>query len=520
MPANGTSSRIVLANWPLLALIPAFGIFYFFLAVHADTPLIDGDDAVYALMADYFSFASDRPRQIIDLVIRHTQFPPFYPLMLGLFGADSAHLWMAHLLTVGFLLASMLLLFLWARSVLPNTVSAALVVTIFGLLPTTVFQSFGILSENLYLLLSVAALLCLRRSDGDDRWAYVAALVAGLASVTRTAGITLLIAYLAHVMRLPRKQRPMLIFVAVLPLLIATAWKFTEGSRGSYLWSVLELAKNQSLLDLLFAHFRALPGELWSGWIMSFNHHPSSMTFVIGSMLGLFCFAGTIYRCVQQEPDGIYVLLYVGVIALWPWSYEARRFLYVVIPFFLVHGVLLVRALIRQSDQKISIVYPYMYFAAIGIVLAPAAAMISQRFVIAQKEEFRWYAVSPSWYGYDDIARAKLRIAEQKTLTAVWRQLQEKVPENQCIYHLKPIAFMMYSNRVSYATPLEKDHASFWREATLCRYFYLGSYVYSPYNEALYPRRYLPGAQVISRDYLEDYRDRRLLGLLVEVKTP
>src|SRR5688572_488869 len=105
-------------------VLAGLGLFYYRLAVHAETPLLDGDDAVYAVMADYFSFFSSRSDEITELVMRYSYFPPLYPLLLGVTGADSAHLWFAHLLTVGFLIGAMALFLLWLRHVVPSAASA------------------------------------------------------------------------------------------------------------------------------------------------------------------------------------------------------------------------------------------------------------------------------------------------------------------------------------------------------------------------------------------------------------
>src|SRR5438876_237124 len=97
------------------ALLSAFALFYFVLAVHPDMPVFDGDAPAYVLMADYFSPFSDRPRVITELVMRHSHFAPLYPMLLGWLGATSAHLEWAHVLTLGFLLAGLAAYFFWAR---------------------------------------------------------------------------------------------------------------------------------------------------------------------------------------------------------------------------------------------------------------------------------------------------------------------------------------------------------------------------------------------------------------------
>lgn len=510
----------VLINGLFLFLLIAFSVFYYRLAVHADTPLLDGDNAVYALMADYFSPFSDRPNAITELVMRHSNFPPLYPMALGLSGANSSHIAFAHAITVGFLLLAMATFFYWTRRVLDSTALAGWLVIGFGLLPVTIFQSLELLSENLYLLLSLIALLTLAKSRGDDRWVYVGALAIGLACITRSVGVTLLVAYLIHARGRERHRRWMPILISVLPLLLWTAWKFMQGYRGNYVSAFLNVLTNRSIFEYLQFQLHALSREILGGWISSFDYHASIATLIAGSMLGVVCLAGLVYRAVHRHFDAIYVTLYLAVIVVWPFPYEARRLFYPVLPILLVQGLFLICLLARrQSRMRIAAVYPYIYLAMLGLIIFPSATITAERFASGQRPEQGLYAGSPSWYEYLDLEQAKERITEQKALTQAWLRTASMIDEKECVYHVKPDAFMLYANRLSYQTPLvaSNNREEFFRQTDQCRYFYLGAYIYYPYLDALYPQRFLRDYRIVSRDYLDGPGGRRLLGMLVEV---
>src|SRR6185436_4725910 len=97
--------------WPIgpalcvIAALAAAGFFYF-LTWLPDSPLLDGDEAVYVLMADYFSPFSHLGPDVTGLVMRHSVFPPVYPLLMGLVGATSTHIAAVRAVTTSFLLAA------------------------------------------------------------------------------------------------------------------------------------------------------------------------------------------------------------------------------------------------------------------------------------------------------------------------------------------------------------------------------------------------------------------------------
>ncbi|HKQ30719.1 MAG TPA: hypothetical protein VJS66_05480 [Burkholderiales bacterium] len=503
----------------LVTSILVFAVVYFLLAVHADIPLLDGDDAVYVLMADYFSPFSERSSAITELVMRHSRFPPFYPLVLGMLGVDSSHLAAMHAVTVAFLLGAMAMLFLWARQVSESAVWAALAAMLFGLLPVTVHQSFGILSENLYLLLSLLAIWCTVRDRRDERWLIITAIVIALACFSRSLGFALLLAWLICLRQVPLLERIRLGLIALMPTFVWNIWKLAHGYHGDYSDSLLDGLRGGMLSDLLQVHARAPWLSLWNGWITSFDADPSIVTLVVGSVVGMMCLVGTLYRATQWKVDGVYVIVYLLVILVWPYTYEARRFLYPVLPVLLVHGCLWLTALPhKRIDLRMAAAYPYVYLAIMALIAFPAVATMAERFMQSRTSGEHMYALSPSWYGYGNREEARTRAAEQMALVRAWRDLKNIVREGQCVYHVKPVALMLYADRPSYVPPLvgEENYGDLLQRASQCRYFYLGAYTYYPYLSPFYPQRYLSDSRVVQTHYLEGPGDRRVLGYLVE----
>src|SRR5205814_9637610 len=97
--------------------------------------------------------------------------------------------------------------------------------------------------EGLYLLLSLAALWGVANTAKSQRWWYAAAVCVGLATLTRSVGTALLLAFCAYLAlhRQPRMWRLMLI--SVTPLLLWTLLRPPAGHEGSYVGFLVELAR-------------------------------------------------------------------------------------------------------------------------------------------------------------------------------------------------------------------------------------------------------------------------------------
>jgi hypothetical protein len=516
---RGTEHATLLRLSLVLVAWACFAVLYNVIVVSSDTPLLEGDDAVYLLMADYFSPFSQRAPAITELVMRHSQFPPFFPMVLGLAGADSAHLALAFRITVGCLLAAMLLYFHWANRLLENATLALLLMIGFGLAPITIAQSFGILSENLYLLLTLAALVCAAQARGGA-WLTAAAVAIGLACATRTVGLALWLAFAGWLLLQRKREGIWLAGLAALPAVLWFAWKWHQGYYGSYVGTFLEFLGQQSALEAVWARWSSVPFELGRGWLASFDHRISP-ALVGGLLLGALCLAGLVQRVLSRSLDGFYVAIYLLVILFWPYPYELRRLLYPVLPILLAQGLLFALSLARRhAHSRVATVYPYVYVAIFGLTLFSSTMTFAERVHQGLLPENRSYASMAAWYVYPDQKQAAQRLKEQAALAATWREVPRYVPPEECVYHIKPASFMLYADRPAYATPFYRPQTGdYLKQASQCRFFYLGAYLYFPYTEVFYPERHIQhAAQVVAVDSLAVPGGHRLLGKMVLVR--
>lgn len=197
---------IVLVVISLAVIVPAYWI-----AIHAPAVGMFHDDGVYLVTAK--ALATGHGYRIISLPdeIPQTKYPILFPLVLSLvwrlapgFPENALLLKLVPLIfaVVWFWLAFLLIRREARREV------AAICVTLTAALTWSVYLSTSLLSETMFAALCTGCLLNLRGYETDirsDRRWIMAAMLAGLACLTRTAGVCVVA---AGVVCLLRQRRP------------------------------------------------------------------------------------------------------------------------------------------------------------------------------------------------------------------------------------------------------------------------------------------------------------------------
>ncbi|MCR4297329.1 MAG: hypothetical protein NUV75_01050 [Gallionella sp.] len=509
--------QTAIRNFLLAAGFLAVAIFYYWMNWSAELPILGGDHAVYLLTADHMSPFSDRGYGVTRAAMSYSYFPPLYPLILGITGGTSAHVEIAHAVTVTFLIIALAWYFVWARHEIQSSYQAFFLTVVFALLPTTFFQSFGILSENLYLSLTLIAIWLLTKPDAPLSRLYAASVVIGLAVITRTIGVALVVAFAIHLFLYRRDQWARLVFVSLLPFISWNVLKSLLGYTGGYLWILTRVLETTPLYELLLKKLVHESHGLWVGWITSIDHTPTLMALIVGSAIGIICLAGTVHRAYRRKFDGIYLILYFVVLLLWPSSPDARRFLYPVLPILLLHGLDLTSYLMQRFSPIKSAIYGYTYLFIITLITFPAAGLIFHRLAMSADDENKEYANSLYWYSGQDLNRARLKIKAYKKLTLSWQRISEVVPEGECVYNVDPTWLMLYANIPSYSTPQASTKDQFFKAAKDCRYFYVASYTRPPY-QLFYPSDYIMGeGKIVFIDRMAGLAGDPVLGMLVEM---
>jgi hypothetical protein len=314
MTINRTALRAIIAIYfAALAVIyaiawisPAIGVYH--------------DDAIYLVLAKAIAAGHGYLIESLPEPVPETGFPPLFPALLALFTLVSQQVQWLKLLplacTAGWLILTRKLLLKMGAS----ANSALLLVGMTAASPAIVLLSTNLMAESLFALLVTAALLTLL----EER-VWLSGLFAGLATLTRIAGVPLIVACIL-ILVARRRLRSAAIFAAVATVMIAPWFGWSLAHAGNtYLTSniLTGLAASEKLMVLghNFVGLLASPFALITGY---------SNTFSIG--ITAVILIGSLIARRQLAPD-LFVALYCAALLCWIWPPE--RFVAPILPLIL-----------------------------------------------------------------------------------------------------------------------------------------------------------------------------------------
>jgi hypothetical protein len=322
---------------------------------------------------------------------QHSHFPPLFPLLL-VATRGSQSLVLAHLTVALAAAAALVALYRYAWLETRNAAAACLAAVALALLPTAWLSILGILTEPLFLALTLGALAYHARHLADAGAAAPArhALVFGVwlaaADQTRSAGALLVAAYALHALLRARSTAPALRWRLLLPLVpvlvVAPLWPWLRpGDGADYSDQMMRLVSRWAAQPAL----STLEGlrVLARGWIASFQSDAGAPpgiahAFLILAALGI---AGSVRRAARNALDGWYVLATLAFLVFWNYGEEtARRLLYPVVPLLILHAGEVVAVLARRLGAVRYTRYAVGGFAALGVALCvPAMVIVALR---------------------------------------------------------------------------------------------------------------------------------------------
>ncbi len=343
MPAAGVSWREQLwRRWPQLLALGVFGV-----ALWAQPDALVGaffDDGIYVTLAKALAEGQGYYNIHLATAPPGVHYPVAYPVVLSLvwrvWPAFPANVVLFQLLD-----SAALALAAWAVAVharrwqLPRAVSYAALPAAFLAFPLLTIVGVR-LSEPMFLALIALALVAADRDEPSDTEAITAGVLAGLAILTRTLGMTVLGGIVLALWLRKRRRAAVLAGAFALPVLLPwLVWARANAggvemelaaNYGTYLSELAQagvggmaagggLAVFGPVVHLLLP---AMPGPLW---------YPA-----VALVAGLIVWGGI--RMARRVSVCVASLgLYLFAVALWP--YASDRFVWIVLPWLLLFGV-------------------------------------------------------------------------------------------------------------------------------------------------------------------------------------
>jgi len=320
---------------------------------------------------------------------QHSHFPPLFPLLLVVTGG--AHdLRIAHLAVAACAVPALVAVYRFSGRTLASSAGALAVAALFVLAPTAWLGVKGILSEPLYLLLTFVALdwHAARVDAGEVRMrdAVIFGLLLAAVCLTRTIGMTLVLAYVLHAgWRLIRERGRGLVALLVPlvpPALGVAAWRLVRPGSGS--------AYSDQFREML-GHWLRDPPRLvhdgvttfFHGWVSSFHAQTVTEpvpTAIFAAVLAL-ALAGAIARTLRNRLDGWYVVVSVPLLVFWIFPMDTtRRLLYPLFPLLLLHAAFALRWLAsRAAVRRHSRLLFGGAFLLAAMLCVPAAVVLAHK---------------------------------------------------------------------------------------------------------------------------------------------
>jgi 4-amino-4-deoxy-L-arabinose transferase-like glycosyltransferase len=287
------------------------------------------DDIEYMTLAQSLRHGGYNELFRVDAPL-HAQYPPVYPALLAVWGAVFGDGYAA--LTAFTLLLSLtmlVLVFVLVRRFLGEGL-ALLAVAVLAVNPWVVRYGGSILSETPYTLLTVLAFMALARLRPDGRGIGAVTVLVLLAALTRSAGVTLVVAVGAYLL-LERRWRAALWFGVVAAVVLGAWFGWTVRAPEQYIGAsyIADIGAGRGVSRVTPLPLRIPLNEWWylrTGipWILAVPTIPGTpidngiMLLMVASTsaLGLWVFAR------RWRPGLLYAVVYGGLLSVWVWQVE------------------------------------------------------------------------------------------------------------------------------------------------------------------------------------------------------
>jgi hypothetical protein len=462
----------------LLAIAATAIVIYGWIVAGGVGIITSSDSADYLFFADFYrgQFYTDvRPQDLAFYWA--TRFPPLFPLVLAAFGGGTHDLQYTQGIACGITLGMFAILWWWVRRETGSAFAAATILLLVVLSPGLFMLNLNPMSESLAMGMTWLAFLFAQRAPERPERFLLVALLGGLSALARSINIALVLAipiWLLLQRATPRRWlactatalAPFLLWL-VYRRMLPRAAAYTDGIDLAFV--VNELG---GWPDLLWVH----PWRLVTAFAKNFDTRPDAWSIALASILLIAAAVGWWRRARARRLDAAFLLVYVGVILVWPYPREAMRFLTFVMPLMLFHAWVGIDWAIARSRSS----RPAPQLASAGLamlVLLASAGTIAHFFHLATHivdPELRGEQREQTYFFASDRTTAEAAARGLATLRIAAREATRLVPEGECVYAVMPyllerhaaLPVMTYPHGLDPTIPIE-------HQLSKCRFLFV-----------------------------------------------
>lgn len=440
----------------VLLFLIALSTYSFFLLQfvwHDNLASFVGDSANYMLMGLYMS-PWQNPSEPIRALWSYQDFPPFFPFILALTSAAHSMI-AAHILTASFLIFSLPLLYYFSRQCFASTWQASGIVIIFSLSPSAWLNTKGILSENLYILISFITLIALQKADLKNIFTcLLLGLLFSILFLTRTIGVAMLAAFIIvsiyqsnkKVLEFKRLYLPVFTFLIII---ITSKLLYKTSIPAIYLQIFDHLFNDLPLNSTFYTDFLGKQQlvALFDAWRRSWMYYWTDnllLPQLIVTVIGILALIGLIIRLKQVKLDAIYVLFYLAILLVWPNPGQATRYLYPVLPLLLIYSCYVLHILLQNKNVANKTIAALLLLA-IATVL-PSLSYTWNRYHTGK--EFGYHHIT-EYYRSPDLNKAKNDATLQLIMMRDMKKINSTTDPNDKILFYEPTYIALLADRDS-----------------------------------------------------------------------
>ena len=443
----------------ILAVTSGFFLFTAWMVVPAAPAGFTWDDTWYLWMAEWYSGRTDF-QQIALSMMQARQYPPFFPFVLSMTGEVLFDIKPGLLMNAAFLATGTGVAMVWLMHEGTTRVAAILGGALIMFNPTALAFLPALMSEPLFILLTVMAILLASLDRESFTVWFATGLLAGLSVATRSAGWALVAALLVQLV-LQRKPRLLLFYLPGLAMGLLGIVYLKAGLPGAqnYLQGYLE---NLSSLGWTFLLNQA--GAIMAGWHQLWGSVAGAVVAVVIVVPGL------IIRLVRARADAWYVVISFIMLMAWPFPEQMSRFLWVLLPAFLLAAQTSTE-LVGDRRRRASISIAAL--ALIMVISIPGGVGKSlDRLLDPPGAELNHLSRLASWTRSDDRETGRMNLRVRQQFLNDMEHIKEIAKPEFCIHSELPAMVSIRTLKVSYASrwnSLENVRP----EDLNCRYYYL-----------------------------------------------
>ena len=461
----------------LVLVLVAISVFFYSLTYGDKTVGYLSDDAIYLLMAEIFSPWRHSTDLLLEFLRTDNHFPPLYPVMLGLFGANSHSPVLASAVTTAFLIIAVAVYGIWIYIESGRPILAVTLPVMFSLLPGTIIFTQGLWSEFLFMCFFYGALaLVANKTLTGSHWLACSLFIA-LTALTRAVGISFIAAYcLFLILKRPRYYL-LHMLVAALPFLYWVFFININATDHGYFGILLNaLASDQGHAAGLFHDVLAKLANIYDAWLWQFlisDIHGGAGMFARYFLVILLAAAvtGFGHRLVRMQLDALCLVFYGITVLVWPFSdlNFVSRFLFPVTPLMLFYVFYAIGLIEHKTWYRRAI--SLVFWGGIIITVWPSTSYLIDRAYAAAPSDLAPYRHDRAWFYSKDLDSAIASAKGSKDLFHALNRVATIVPENECIFSFQTALVMLYAHRISGMYPSPSVSNDEFAYATRgCRY--------------------------------------------------